>query len=273
MEIADTVLIETMTRQALSTCTGNKFDFKVIGHDLQLVEVILKPGERIVAESGSVCFMEADIVFESQFNDGSRPTGSWWENIKDAGKRLVAGASISMLHIENGGHEPRKVAFSSPIPGHTMGVDLGAMGGSIMCSRHAFLCAARGTSIQVGFTQKLSVGLFGGEGFLLQKLEGNGLAFIHACGAVVMRELKDGEQLRIDTGCVVGFSASIKFDIARVGSIKTSLFGGEGIFFATLTGPGVTWIQSVPFRKFAMKLYEEMPRPQAASSSSSGNDK
>ena len=274
-EITDPAQLAQMTNQALATCTGNKFDFNVVGHDLQLVEVILKPGDKIIAESGSLCYMEPDITFESQFNDGSRPEGSWWENIKDAGKRLLAGTSISMLHIQNSGQQVRKVAFSSPIPGHTVGIDLGAMGGSMMCSRHAFLCAAKGTSIQVGFTQKLSVGFFGGEGFLLQKLEGNGLAFIHACGAVVRRELKEGEQLRVDTGCVVGFSGSVNFDIARVGSIKTSLFGGEGIFFATLTGPGVVWIQSVPFRKFAMKLYEEMPkqtREVKESSSSSRND-
>ena len=197
LEITDPTQLAQLTQQALATCTGNKFDFNVIGHDLQLVEVLLKPGDKIIAESGSLCFLEPDITFESQFNDGSRPEGSWWENIKDAGKRLLAGTSISMLHIENSGSQIRKVAFSSPIPGHTMGIDLGAMGGSMMCSRHAFLCAAKGTSIQVGFTQKLSVGLFGGEGFLLQLLQGNGLAFIHACGAVVRRELKEAEQLRV----------------------------------------------------------------------------
>eukprot|EP00928_Gymnodinium_smaydae_P071099 TRINITY_DN54776_c0_g1_i1.p1 TRINITY_DN54776_c0_g1~~TRINITY_DN54776_c0_g1_i1.p1 ORF type:complete len:294 (+),score=18.86 TRINITY_DN54776_c0_g1_i1:67-882(+) len=266
MEVTDPDQINLMTNQALATCTGNKFDFTVIGHDLQLVEVVLKPGDQIVAESGSICFLEPDIVFESHFNDGSRPKGSWWENIKDAGKRMLAGAALSMLHIENKGQVPRKIAFSSPIPGHTVGIDLGAMGGSIMCSKHAFLCAARGTSVQIGFTQRLSVGLFGGEGFILQKLQGNGLAFVHACGAVIRRELQEGEQLRVDTGCVVGFSASVKFDIARVGNIKTSLFGGEGIFFATLTGPGVVWIQSVPFHKFAMRLYAEMPHPQPSSS-------
>lgn len=271
MEINDQEQIALMTAQALAGCVGNKFDFNVIGHDLQMVEVILKPGDKLVAESGSVCFLESDIIFEAHFNDGSRASGSWWANIKDAGKRVLAGASLSMLHIENSGQELRKIAFSSPIPGHTLGIDLGAMGGSIMCSQHAFLCAARGTSIQVGFTQKLSTGFFGGEGFLLQKLEGDGLAFIHACGAVIRRDLKEGEQLRVDTGCVVGFSATVQFDIARVGSIKTSLFGGEGIFFATLTGPGVVWIQSVPFHKFAMKLYAEMPRPQATQSSGSNN--
>lgn len=265
MEITDQDQLALMSYQALATC-ANKFDFNVIGHDLQLVEVTLKPGEKIVAESGSICFLEPDIQFESQFNDGSRPVGSWWQNIKDAGKRALAGATLAMLHIENSGQVPRKVAFSSPIPGHTMAVDLGAMGGSIMCSRHAFLCAAMGTKVQIGFTQRLSVGFFGGEGFILQKLEGDGLAFIHACGAVVRRELKEDEQLRVDAGCIVGFSASVRFDIGRVGSIKTSIFGGEGLFFATLTGPGVVWIQSVPFHKFAMKLHSEMPRPTASSS-------
>lgn len=265
-EITDQDQLTLMTMQALATC-NNKFDFNVIGHDLQLIEVTLKPGEKIVSESGAICYMEPDITFEAHMNDGSRPSGSWWANIKDAGKRLLAGASLSMLHIENSGSVPRKIAFSSPIPGHTLGVDLGAMGGSIMCSAHAFLCAARGTSVSVGFTQRLSVGFFGGAGFFLQKLEGDGLVFIHACGAVVRRELQEGEQLRVDAGCVVGFSNSVNFDIARVGSVKTSLIGGEGIFFATLTGPGVVWIQSVPFHKFAMKLYSEMPRPQAANKS------
>jgi len=264
MEVTDPAQMELMTQQALASCVGNKFDFKVVGHDLQLLEVVLNPGDQIIAESGSICYLEPDITFEAHFNDGSRPSGSWWENIKDAGKRAMAGASLSLLHIDNKGQEARTIAFSSPIPGHTIGVDLGAMGGSIMCHRHGFLCAAKGTSIQIGFTQRLSVGVFGGEGFFLQKLEGNGLAFLHACGAVLRRELREGEQLRVDTGCVVGFSASVKFDIARVGSVKTSIFGGEGIFFATLTGPGVAWIQSVPFRKFALKLYGEMPHPQAA---------
>jgi len=246
----------------LARC-ANKFEFLVIGHDLQMVEVTLNPGDKIVAESGSICFLEDDIIFETHFNDGSRPAGSWWENMKDAGKRMLTGASLAMLHIENSGGKPRKIAFSSPIPGQTLGIDLSATGGSIMCSKQAFLCAAMGTRIKVGFSRSLGVGLFGGEGFVLQKLEGDGLAFIHACGAVVRRELVAGETLRIDTGCVTAFSASVNFDIVRVGSIKTSLFGGEGIFFATLTGPGTVWIQSVSFRRFAMQLYSEMPKPQA----------
>jgi len=249
----------------LAACS-NKFDFTVIGHDLQMLEVVLKPGEQIVAESGSICFLESDINFETHFNDGSRPSGSWWSNIKDAGKRWMAGATLAMLHIGNDGDKPRKIAFSSPIPGQTLGIDLAAMGGGIMCSKHAFLCAARGTSIQVGFSTSLGVGFFGGAGFILQRLEGDGLAFIHACGAVVKRELSEGETLRIDAGCVVGFSADVKFDIARVGSIKSSLFGGEGIFFATLTGPGTVWIQSVSFHRFATTLYHEMPKPSTSSS-------
>lgn len=269
MEITDQAKL-ALSDADLARCS-NKFEFTVIGHDLQMIEVTLNPGEKIIAESGSLCYLETDVKFETQFNDGSRPAGSWWDNMKDAGKRALSGTSLAMLHIENGGTVARKVAFSSPIPGQTLGIDLTAMGGSIMCSRHAFLCAAMGTRIQVGFSKSLSVGLFGGEGFMLQKLEGDGLAFIHACGAVVRRELAAGETLRVDCGCVVGFSSGVNFDIARVGGIKTSLFGGEGIFFATLTGPGIVWIQSVPFYRFAMKIYAEMPKPQAASSSKSND--
>ena len=240
---------------------SSNFDFRVIGQGLQMVEVLLKPGEKLIAESGSLCYLESDIQFETQFNDGSKPEGSWWAIFKDAVKHIMGSTSLAILHISNGGERPNRVAFSSPIPGSTIWIDLGAMGGSILCGKDNFLCAAHGTHVAVGFPKRISVGLFGGEGFILQKLEGDGLAFIHACGAIIRRALAEGETLRVDAGCVVAFSGSVKFDIGTVGGVKTSLFGGAGIFFATLTGPGVCWIQSVPFHRFALKLQEEMPTP------------
>ncbi|MDE2427785.1 MAG: TIGR00266 family protein [Burkholderiales bacterium] len=229
-------------------------DYQIFGDDMQFVEVELDPNEAVVGEAGTMFYMEDDIQMETIFGDGSAGQSGIFGKLLGAGKRLVTGESLFTTVFMNGGHGKRKVAFGAAYPGKIIPVHLGEMGGTLLCQKDAFLCAAKGVSLGIAFQKKLGAGFFGGEGFILQKLEGDGLTFIHAGGAIIEKTLQPGQTLRVDTGCVVAFTRDIDFDIQFVGSIKTALFGGEGMFFATLRGPGKVWLQSLPLARLANRI-------------------
>lgn len=244
---------------------SHEIDYRIIGDDMQMVAVELDPQETVIAEAGAMNFMEEDITFEAKMGDGSGDSGGIMGKLMGAGKRVLTGESIFMTHFTNAGMRKRVVAFSAPYPGQIIPVDLATINGRILCQKDAFLCAALGTRVSIAFNRKIGAGLFGGEGFILQKLEGDGLAFLHAGGTVIKRELK-GETLRVDTGCLVGFSESISYDIQRAGNLKSMLFGGEGLFLATLSGTGTVYLQSMPFSRLADRILENAPK-------AGGNDK
>lgn len=236
-------------------------DFEVKGSEMQFVEVELDPGEAAVGEAGSLMFMDAGITMDTVFGDGSQnQSGGFFGKLLGAGKRLVTGESLFTTVYTNQASGKQRVAFAAPYPGKIMPMDLSKLGGTLICQKDAFLCAARGVSLGIYFQQKLSVGFFGGEGFIMQKLEGNGLAFVHAGGTVLKRELQPGQTLMIDTGCVVAFTPNVNFEIQFVGKIKTALFGGEGLFFAKVTGPGTVWLQSLPFSRLASRVFAAAPQ-------------
>ncbi|MBQ0961234.1 TIGR00266 family protein [Ideonella sp. 4Y11] len=235
-------------------------DYEIKGSEMQFVEVELDPGEAAVGEAGSLMFMEAGIGMDTVFGDGSNQGGGFFGKLLGAGKRLITGESLFTTVYTNNAPAKQRVAFAAPYPGKIIPMDLRQMGGMLVCQKDAFLCAARGVSLGIYFQQKLSVGFFGGEGFIMQKLEGDGLAFVHAGGTVVKRELKPGETLLVDTGCVVAFTPNVNFEIQYVGKIKTALFGGEGLFFAKLSGPGTVWLQSLPFSRLASRVFAAAPQ-------------
>ncbi|MBB1161025.1 TIGR00266 family protein [Aquariibacter albus] len=235
-------------------------DFEIKGSEMQFVEVELDPGEAAIGEAGSMMFMEAGITMDTVFGDGSAQQGGFFGKLLGAGKRLITGESLFTTVYTNQAQAKQRVAFAAPYPGKILPMDLSRLGGTLICQKDAFLCAARGVSLGIAFQQKLSVGFFGGEGFIMQKLEGDGLAFIHAGGTVVRRELKPGETLRVDTGCVVAYTPSVDFEIQYVGKIKTALFGGEGLFLAQLSGPGTVWLQSLPFSRLASRVFAAAPQ-------------
>lgn len=235
-------------------------DFEIKGSEMQFVEVELDPGEAAIGEAGSMMFMEAGITMDTVFGDGSAQQGGFFGKLLGAGKRLITGESLFTTVYTNQAQAKQRVAFAAPYPGRILPMDLSRLGGTLICQKDAFLCAARGVSLGIAFQQKLSVGFFGGEGFIMQKLEGDGLAFIHAGGTVVRRELKPGETLRVDTGCVVAYTPSVDFEIQYVGKIKTALFGGEGLFLAQLSGPGTVWLQSLPFSRLASRVFAAAPQ-------------
>jgi len=239
-----------------ATGKADEIDYEVFGAELQFVEVTLDPGEACIAEAGAFMFMEPGIEMETIFGDGSKKAqgGGFLDSLLQAGKRVLSGASLFMTAFGNRSGERRRVAFAAPTPGKIIPVDLRQYGGVLICQREAFLCAAKGLSVGIEFQKRLGAGFFGGEGFILQKLEGDGLAFIHAGGTIVPKDLKAGETLRLDTGCLVAMERSVSYDVQYVGNIKTALFGGEGVFFAALTGPGRVWIQSLPFSRLADKI-------------------
>ncbi|QYZ66416.1 MAG: hypothetical protein OI74_08620 [Gammaproteobacteria bacterium (ex Lamellibrachia satsuma)] len=239
---------------------AHEIDYKIIGHDMQLVEIELDPEETVIAEAGSMTYMEQQISFETKMGDGSDPDQGIFGKMFSAGKRMITGESVFTTHFTNSGSSGKqRVAFSAPYPGTVMPLDLSQLGGRIICQKDAFLCAALGTKLGIAFNKKLGTGLFGGEGFILQKLEGDGLAFIQAGGTVVEKQL-NGETLRIDTGCLVGFTDGIDYSIEMSGGLKSMVFGGEGIFLATLTGTGTVWIQSLPFSRMADRILEHAPQ-------------
>ncbi len=229
-------------------------DYQIFGDDMQFVEVELDPGEAVVGEAGAMFYMENDIQMETLFGDGSASQTGVMGKLMGAGKRLLTGESLFTTAFSNTGRMKRKVAFGAAFPGKILPMHLGSMGGKLLCQKDAFLCAAKGVSLGISFQKKLGAGFFGGEGFILQKLEGDGLAFVHAGGAIIEKTLQPGETLRVDTGCVVAFTSDVDFDIQYVGNIKTALFGGEGLFFATVRGPGKVWLQSLPLARLANRI-------------------
>ncbi|MGE0090774.1 MAG: TIGR00266 family protein [Bacteroidales bacterium] len=232
---------------------SHEIDYKIVGDDIQFVEIDLDPKETVVAEAGSMMFMEDGITFETKLGDGSTPNHSIMDKVLSAGSRLITGESIFMTHFTNQGLSKRKVAFAAPYPGKIIPIDLNLIRGQLIVQKDGFLCAAFGTKISIHLNKKLGAGLVGGEGFILQKLEGDGMAFIHSGGTIVEKTLNN-EVLRIDTGCIVAFEPQIDFDIETTGSLKSMVFGGEGLFVATLKGTGRVWLQSMPIRKLIKRL-------------------
>ena len=238
----------------------HEVDYEIFGSDLQFVEVELDPGEVVVAEAGAMLYMEDGITFETKMGDGSKPNQGFLGNLFAAGKRALAGESLFMTHFKNEGSGKKRVAFSSPYPGKIIPVNLSDInGGELLCQKDAFLCAALGTEITIAFTKKFGAGFFGGEGFILQKLAGDGMIFIHAGGAIIEKRL-DNEKLRIDTGCIVAFENTVQYDIETAGGMKSMLFGGEGLFLATLQGSGRVWLQSLPMSALVQRIMSAIPR-------------
>jgi uncharacterized protein (TIGR00266 family) len=235
-------------------------DYEIKGSEMQFVEVELDPGEAAVGEAGSMMFMDAGITMDTVFGDGSASNTGLFGKLLGAGKRLITGESLFTTVFTNQGQSKLRIGFAAPYPGKILPMDLRQLGGMLICQKDAFLCAAKGVSLGMYLQQKISTGFFGGEGFIMQKLEGDGLAFVHAGGTVVKRELKPGQTLLIDTGCVVAFTPNVNFEIQYVGKIKTALFGGEGLFFAKVTGPGTVWLQSLPFSRLASRIFAAAPQ-------------
>ncbi|ABE55442.1 protein of unknown function DUF124 [Shewanella denitrificans OS217] len=243
----------------------HEVDYEIIGESMQLVEVELDPNETVVAEAGAMNYLEQDINFEAKMGDGSEPDSGFFGKMLGAGKRALSGESIFMTHFTNQGSQKRKVAFAAPYPGTILALDLSLYGEELICQKDSFLAAALGTQVTMKFNRRLGTGFFGGEGFILQNLKGDGMVFVHAGGTLIKKELK-GETLRVDTGCIVGFTAGIDYDIQRAGSLKSMVFGGEGLFLATLQGHGTVWLQSLPFSRMADRIIAHAP-------SAGGNDR
>jgi uncharacterized protein (TIGR00266 family) len=234
--------------------TNHEIDYKIYGEEMQYVEVELDPGETAIAESGAFMMMDDGVQMETIFGDGAKANTGFFGKLMAAGKRVITGESLFMTAFSNVGQGKKKVSFASPYPGKIIPLDLMEYGGKIVAQKDSFLAAAKGVSVGIEFQRKLGTGLFGGEGFIMQKLEGDGMAFVHAGGHVFERILQPGELLRIDTGCLVAYTQTIDYDIQFVGGIKNTLFGGEGLFFATLRGPGKVWIQTLPISRLAGRI-------------------
>lgn len=242
--------------------TSHEIDFEIFGEEMQFVEITLDPQEACVAEAGAFMYMDPGIEMETIFGDGSKQKGGGglMGMLGSAAKRVLTGESLFMTLFGNSGSGRSKVAFAAPYPGSIIPVDLKEHGHQLICQKDAFLCAAKGVSVGIAFQKKLGAGLFGGEGFILQKLEGDGKAFMHAGGAVMKKTLQPGETLRLDTGCLVGFEPTVSYDIQMIKGVKSWVFGGEGVFYAALTGPGNVWIQSLPFSRLASKVFAAAPQ-------------
>lgn len=235
------------------TRRSHEIDYQIHGESIQMVEIELDPGETVIAEAGAMNYMEDGIQFETKMGDGSTPDTGFMGKLMAVGKRALTGESIFMTHFTNRGSGKKHVAFAAPYPGTVVPIDLSALGGELLCEKGAFLCAALGTQIGIAFNKKLGAGLFGGEGFILQRLQGDGMAFVHAGGTIIRKELK-GEKLFVDTGCLVAFTKGVQYDIQRSGNLKSMVFGGEGLFLATLQGHGTVWLQSMPFSRLAQRI-------------------
>ena len=234
---------------------NHEIDYKIFGEEMQYVEIELDPQETAIAEPGAFMMMDDGIQMETMFGDGSQQNNSSiFNKLLNAGKRMLVGENLFMTAFTNVSHGIKQVSFASPYPGKIVPLDLLELGGKVICQKDAFLCAAKGVSIGIEFQRRLGTGLFGGEGFIMEKLEGDGLAFLHASGYVQQKQLASGEILKIDTGCIVGFTATVDYDIQFVGGIKNTIFGGEGLFFAQLRGPGKVWIQSLPVSRLAARI-------------------
>jgi uncharacterized protein (TIGR00266 family) len=238
----------------------HEIDYKIFGDDMQFVEVELDPMEAAVAEAGGMMYMEDGIEMETIFGDGSQQNSGFMTALMGAGKRLLIGESLFMTVFQNRGVGKKRVAFAAPYPGKIIPIHLAEIGGELIAQKDAFLCAAKGVSVGIAFQKRIGVGLFGGEGFIMERLQGDGWAFIHAGGTLYERTLAPGETLRVDTGCVVAYEPGVSFDIQFVGKIKSAIFGGEGLFFATLRGPGKIWLQSLPFSRMADRIIAAAPK-------------
>ena len=237
----------------------HEVDYKIYGDDMQFVEVELDPNEAVVAEAGSMMYMEDGIDMETIFGDGSGQNSGVFGALLGGAKRLLTGESLFMTAFYNKGAGKKKVAFGAPYPGKIVPIKLSDIGGELIAQKDSFLCGAKGVSVGIAFNKKIGAGLFGGEGFIMERLQGDGWTFIHAGGTLMQRDLGPGETLRVDTGCIVGFQPSVTYDIQFVGKIKSALFGGEGLFFATLRGPGRVWLQSLPFSRMADRIMAAAP--------------
>ncbi|WP_422092160.1 TIGR00266 family protein [Tenacibaculum ovolyticum] len=239
---------------------AHEIDYRIFGEEMQYVEIELDPQEGVVAESGSFMMMNDDVKMNTIFGDGSNQETGLLGKIFSAGKRILTGESLFMTVFTNEGQGKKQVSFASPYPGKIVPIDLSEFGGKFICQKDAFLCAAKGVSIGIEFSKRLGRGLFGGEGFIMEKLEGDGMAFIHAGGTMAKKVLQPGETLKVDTGCIVGFTKDIDYDIEFVGGIKNTVFGGEGLFFAKLQGPGTVYVQSLPFSRLAGRVLAMAPQ-------------
>ena len=236
----------------------HEVDYEIIGDDIQIVEVELDPGEKVVAEAGVMNYMDQDITFEARMGDGSAADEGVMGKLLGAAKRKLTGESLFMTHFtHSGGKGKRRVSFAAPYPGKIMPLDMSQIGGELICQKDSFLCAAFGTEISIAFNKKLGAGFFGGEGFIMQRIRGDGMAFIHAGGVIIKKELKN-ETIRVDTGCLVAFEPSIDYSIERAGNLKSMFFGGEGMFLATLSGTGTVMLQSLPFSRLAERVVRSL---------------
>ncbi len=250
-----------VVRHIRSTSIADDIDFEVKGLETQFVEVELDPGESAIAEAGSMMFKDANIEMTTVFGDGShQESNGFLDKLVGAGKRLITGESLFTTVFTHQGHGKARVAFAAPYPGHILALKLDELDGRLVCQKDAFLCAAKGVSLGIEFQRRIMTGLFGGEGFIMQRLDGDGWVFVHVGGTTVERILAPGEELHVDTGCVAAYTGDIDFDLVRAGSIKSMIFGGEGVFFAKLTGPGKVWIQSLPFSRLAGRMLQAAPQ-------------
>lgn len=243
---------------------SHEIDYELIGDDMQIIEVELDSGETVIAEAGSMNYMEDGIDFETRMGDGSEPNQDFFGKLLNAGKRAITGESLFLTHFTNHAAGKKRVAFAAPYPGKIIPLNLPKLGGIFTCQKDAFLCAALGTKLDITFTQRLGTGFFGGEGFILETLTGDGMAFIHAGGTIVEKQLR-GETIRVDTGCIVGFTGGIDYSIERAGNLKSMIFGGEGLFLATLRGTGTVYLQSLPFSRLADRVLQHAPRAMGSS--------
>jgi uncharacterized protein (TIGR00266 family) len=244
--------------------SSHEIDYTIHGDDMQVVSIELDPQETVIAEAGSMNWMDRGIKFEAIMGDGSQPDKGVFGTLLDAGKRVLTGESIFLTHFTNEGQGKKEVSFAAPYPGKIIPIDLNAINGEIICQKDAFLCAAKGTEVTIAFNKRLGAGFFGGEGFILQKLRGDGLVFLHAGGTIIEKELKN-ETLLIDTGCIVAFTQGLDYDIERAGNLKSMFFGGEGLFLATIQGSGKVYLQSLPFSRLADRVLQHAPRAGGSS--------
>jgi len=233
-------------------------DYEIFGGDMQVVEVELDPAETVIAEAGAMNWMDDGISFEAKMGDGSQPDKGIFGSLLDVGKRALTGESIFVTHFTNQGRGKKRAAFAAPYPGKIVPMDMQKLGGEVICQKDAFLCAALGTEVSIAFNKRLGAGFFGGEGFILQRLRGDGMAFVHAGGTIIEKQL-NGEVLKVDTGCIVAFTPGIEYDIQRAGGLKSMFFGGEGLFLATLRGTGTVYLQSLPFSRLADRIISSAP--------------
>ena len=238
---------------------SHEIDYKIYGDDMQIVSIELDPQETVIAEAGSMNWMDTDIKFEAKMGDGSQPDKGIFGKLLDVGKRVLTGESIFLTHFTNEGQGKKEVSFAAPYPGSIIPLDLTSVNGEILCQKDAFLCAAKGTEVSIAFNKRLGAGFFGGEGFILQKLKGDGMAFLHAGGTIVEKELNNASLL-IDTGCIVAFTQGLEYDIQRAGNLKSMFFGGEGLFLAKIQGTGKVYLQSLPFSRLADRIIQHAPK-------------